>query len=148
MEHPARVPQLYGYTICLVSLLVAFVSVVSLVDWGLTLANPTHPRSEMMMWAEPSITSFEAFRLSYDRSRQFGAGPNVPPLEQVPEDELRRRYEGLRADRIERTRVAAQRALVRSGFTLLIAAGLFVAHWRWLRRRIEAGWVRGESVSE
>jgi hypothetical protein len=139
VERPERVPQLYGYTVCLVALLVAFASLVSIFDNVATLTNPAHPRSEMASWAEPSVTSFEAFRLSYDRTRQVSSGPNAPTPEAVPEDELRRRYEALRADRISRTSVAAQRALGKAVFTLLVASTLFFMHWRWLRRRVEPG---------
>lgn len=137
VERPERVPQLYGYTVCLVTLLIAFASLVSIVDNIITLASPTHPRGDMAAWAEPSVTSFEAFRISYDRTRQFNAAPNAPAPEDVPEDELQRRYEAMRADRISRTRVAAHRSLVKGGFTLLLAGILFFIHWRWLRRRVD-----------
>lgn len=54
----------------------------------------------------------------------------------MPEAELRRRYEGLRADRIRRARYEARHDLIVGSLSLLIAAGLFVFHWRWLRRSI------------
>lgn len=44
-------------------------------------------------------------------------------------------YEALRADRIERNRVGARRALIVSLFSLAPAIGIGVAHWRWLRSR-------------
>ena len=47
---------------------------------------------------------------------------------------LRRRYDALRADRIQRNTMEARRSLVTSIFSLLIAAALFAFHWRWLRR--------------
>jgi hypothetical protein len=147
VERPERVPQLYGYTVCLVCVLVAFASAVTLVDDLIALASPAHPRGEMAAWAEPSVTSFEAFRVSYDRVRQMNVGPGVAP-EPIPEDELRRRYEGMRADRIERTRVAAYRSLTRSAFTLLVAALLFLIHWRWLSRRVEVMLSRPEDSPE
>jgi hypothetical protein len=138
VERPERVPQLYGYTVCLVAVLVAFASLVSLVKSGLALADPTYgSENEWMDWSQPSVTSFEAFRATYDRARELRAAPNTPPPEPVSEPELRRRYEALRADRIERVRVTAKRSLVTSGLTLAIAAALFAVHWRWLRRRVE-----------
>ena len=147
VERPERVPQLYGYTMCLIALIVGITSVLSLVESGMALANPAHgAESEWSAWSEPSVTSFEAFRATYDRGREARSGPNAPPPEPVPEVELRRRYEALRADRIARTRVAAQRSLVTSGLSLAIAAILFVVHWRWLRRRVE--WSRsGETAA-
>jgi hypothetical protein len=139
VERPERVPQLYGYTVCLVTALVAFASAISLVESGLALANPAYStENEWTDWSQPSVTSFEAFRATYDRGRELRAGPNAPAPEPVPEPELRRRYEALRADRIAHVRVKAQRSLVTSGLTLAIAIALFAIHWRWLRRRVEA----------
>ena len=64
-------------------------------------------------WIEPSITSFEAFRISYDRSRAMGMpGPQPPQLDSVPEAELRKRYEVLRADRIARAKFQATQEIV------------------------------------
>jgi hypothetical protein len=137
VERPERVPQLYGYTACLVGLLMAVTSLLSLVEAGLALANPVYqsPGEEWVGWAEPSVTSFEAFRATYDRAREMRAGPDAPPPEPVAEDELRRRYEALRADRIARVQASARRTLVTSGLSLLIGIGLLAFHWRWLRRR-------------
>ena len=138
VEHPQRVPQLYGYTACLIALIVGLASLKSLAESGLTLSDPTHASAPWEGWAEPSVTSFEAFRATYDRAREMQARPNDPRPEPLPEAELQRRYEALRADRIERNRVSAKRSLVINTFTLLIAIGLFVLHWRWLRDRARA----------
>jgi hypothetical protein len=48
--------------------------------------------------------------------------------------ELPRRYDALRADRIERNTVSARRSLIVSTLSLLAAVVVFVAHWRWLQR--------------
>jgi hypothetical protein len=139
VERPERVPQLYGYTVCLIAVVAAFASAISLVENGLALANPTYSaEDEWADWSQPSVTSFEAFRATYDRARELRAGPNAPAPEPIAEPELRRRYEALRADRIDRVRIRAQRSLVTSTLTLAIAIALFAIHWRWLRRRVEA----------
>jgi hypothetical protein len=143
VEHPDRVPQLYGYSVCLIALIAGFASVLSLVENALKLNNPTfHTETPWSGWAEPSVTSFEAFRATYDRARELRGSPNAPALDPLPEEELRRRYEGLRADRIAHGRVAAQRSLITNGLTLLLSLALFGGHWRWLRHRVEATRVR------
>jgi hypothetical protein len=53
------------------------------------------------------------------------------------DEELRKQYEALRAARIEENRFQARRSLVRDLLLLVLAAGLFFGHWRWLRRRDE-----------
>jgi hypothetical protein len=138
VERPERVPQLYGYTVCLIALVFGVTSLISLVESALTLGTPAYnTESAWNDWSEPSVTSFEAFRATYDRARELRAGPNAPAPEPVAEPELRRRYEALRADRITRAQVRARRSLVTNGLTLAIAVVLFVVHWRWLRQRVD-----------
>jgi hypothetical protein len=135
VERPERVPQLYGYTVCLIALVWALSSLVGLVEHGLTLTEPAYERRDDF-GIEPSVTSFEAFRLTYDRARRFNAGdPRDAQLEPVAETELRRRYETYRADRARAALVRARQGLVTNGISLLIAAALFAFHWRWLQRR-------------
>lgn len=136
VERPERVPQLYGYTACLVGLLWALSSVVGLVESVQALSAPAYHRQNEY-GLEPSISSFEAFRLTYDRARRFNTpDPSESKLDTVPEVELRRRYETYRVDRIAATEVEARQALVMKSVSLLLAAGLFAFHWRWLRRRV------------
>jgi hypothetical protein len=134
VERPERVPQLYGYTVCLVTLIWALVSTVNIVESSLTLGAPEY-RAGPDYGFEPSVSSFEAFRTTYDRSRRMmSMDPSQAKLDSVPEPELHRRYEALRADRIQRNTVEARRSLITSIFSLIVAVALFVWHWRWLRR--------------
>lgn len=137
VERPERVPQLYGYTMCLIGLLVAISSLVSAIEHTMVLADPVHAPAEWETWTEPSVTSFEAFRATWERAARMTSSTNDPSPPSPSEDELRRRYEGLRADRIDRNRVSALRGLTLSLVLLAIAIGLFVYHWRWLRRLAE-----------
>jgi uncharacterized membrane protein YidH (DUF202 family) len=136
VEHPQRVPQLYGYAVCLIALLVGLTSVKGVLESSLTLMDPTYSSTAPWNnWAEPSVTSFEAFRATYDRMREMRIGANEPRPEPLSDAELQRRYEALRADRIERNRVGAKRTLIVSLFSLVLATAIGVAHWRWLRSR-------------
>lgn len=137
VERPERVPQLYGYTACLVGLLWALMSAVSLVERIMERAEPAFAAgSEFGAWSEPSVTSFEAFRATYERARRFGPGDDkVTPVDSIPEAELRRRYEALREDRIAQARFRNRNAIATSLLGLLLGGALFAFHWRWLRRR-------------
>jgi hypothetical protein len=133
VERPERVPQLYGYTVCLVSLFWSIASVIAIVGSLLTLSAPMY-RSTPEYGYEPSVTSFESFRMSYEQSRRMMSPDSRARPDSLSEAELRRRFEGMRADRIERNTVGAQRALVMGALSLLIALAVFAWHWRWLRR--------------
>ena len=130
-----RIPQFYGYTVCLIALLWGLTSVVKLADGALALSAPDI-RTGFDYGFEPSVSSFEAFRNTYDRARMAGMPyPQATPPAPVPEEELHKRYEALRADRIRRGIVNAQRDIVTSLLSLVLASGLFVFHWRWLKRQ-------------
>jgi hypothetical protein len=137
VERPERVPQLYGYAVCLIALIWALASSVSIIQNALSLSAPELRGSNDYGW-EPSITSFEAFRATYDRARRMGMDPRETRIDSVSEPELQRRYQALRADRIQRSRFEARRELITSGLSLVIAILLFVFHWRWMRRGLAA----------
>ena len=136
VERPERVPQMYGYTICLVALLWAIVSTITVVESTLTLSAPEYRAGREFTGFEPSVSSFEAFRATYERThRMMPPSPaNSPAADTLSDAELHRRYEALRADRIQRNTVEARRSLITSLLSLLIAGALFFFHWRWLRR--------------
>ena len=135
VERPERVPQLYGYTVCLIALIWALASVKSIVENTVSLSAPELRGTNEFTW-EPSVSSFEAFRATYDRARQMNAAPGEAKPDTVPEPELRRRYEGLRADRIHRAQFEARRSLLVHAISLLLAIALFAFHWRWLKRTV------------
>ena len=134
MERPERVPQLYGYTVCLVSLIWALASVTTIVGSLLTLSAPDYRSNSQYGPFEPSVSSFEVFRTTYDQSRRMMSPDARERPDSLGEPELRRRYEAIRADRIQRNTVESHRSLVTSSIALVIAALLFAFHWRWLRR--------------
>src|SRR5207249_7289248 len=113
MERPERVPQLYGYTACLVGLLWALTSTVSLVQHALALADPVLTSPEYS-WNQPSVTSFEAFRATYDRGNRIPGEAASARVDSVPEPELRRRYEALRSDRFASATQQSRNGLVTS----------------------------------
>lgn len=136
VERPERVSQLYGYAVCLATLLWALTSAVTIVESAFTLADPVH-HVQNQFGMEPSITSFESFRMTYDRSRRLNApDPAATRQDTVAESELRRRYETYRADRVAATVALARESLVVHLISLLLAGALFAIHWRWLQRRI------------
>lgn len=134
VERGDRIPQLYGYTVCLVSLLWALASGIGVVSSGLSLSSPLHYRRNEFGF-DPAITSFEAFRLTYDRARRFSGGDPDAAIDSIPEAQLRQRFEVYRADRIEANRVSLRQDLVTRTLSLILAVLVFAFHWRWLRRR-------------
>ncbi len=134
MERPERVPQLYGYTVCLVAIVVMLASVSNIVEQSFTIADPITSESAFP-WSEPSLTSFEAYKATRNVTFPGAINNNQEAAQrsEPSESELRTRYEALRADRVRTVRRHAQRALTSSGLLFLVAAALFWWHWRWVR---------------
>jgi hypothetical protein len=134
VERPERVPQLYGYSVCLIALAIAIVSVTGIVGSAFDLTTPTMANDSEFAF-EPSVSSFEAYRSTYDRERRLMPNENATvPADTTPERILRQRYEALRNDRVERAIVRAHRGLITNSFGLLLAVVLFAFHWRWVRK--------------
>jgi hypothetical protein len=133
MEPSSRIAQLYGYTVCLVSLLTILFTVPSMVDNVFRLNRPLYSSNEFPSF-EPTLASFEAYKATYGRA---AANPGDTASARPSEDELRKQYEVLRSARIEENGFQARRELVREFLLLALAGGLFAGHWRWLRRRAE-----------
>jgi hypothetical protein len=51
----------------------------------------------------------------------------------VPEATLRQQYDATVRDRIATTRYRTTKSFVTGTFFLLVALGLFIFHWRWVR---------------
>jgi hypothetical protein len=135
VDRPNRVPQLYGYTVCLVALITLLITVPAIVDNLFTFSNPAQGQTRFGFGA--SLGSFEAYKASQRQGRGMAeavAGRDVAAESPVSDAELRTRYEALRADQIASNLFDARRSLVRNGLLLALAVGLFVGHWRWLRR--------------
>jgi hypothetical protein len=127
-EKPNRIPQIYGYTVCLIAVVAFLISINGIVDATFTLANPLHgPYGH-----GDGLTRFESYEAS--RVDRTVSDRNLP-ADTTSLETRRRRFEALRSDRIDANRLQAWRRLVGSGLTMLIAIALFAWHWSWLRTR-------------
>ena len=131
MERPSRVAQLYGYTVCLIALVTLLITVPNLIDTFFRLSDPLRAQSQ---YGEPALSSFDAYKATYDRS-QIPRDAQASPAPRPSDEELRRQYEALRADRIATNTFEGRRSLISQLLLLGLAVGLFYGHWRWLRRQ-------------
>jgi hypothetical protein len=121
--------QFYGYSVCLIALIVALVSTTSLIDAVFDRANPL--QSEGGFGA--SLVSFEAYKSTYRREQAMFDRSGTARPDTVPEATLRQQYDATVRDRIATTRYRTTKSFVTGTFFLLVALGLFIFHWRWVR---------------
>jgi hypothetical protein len=133
MERSDRVAQLYGYSVCLIAVVVALISIPTLIDNGFKLSNPLTEHGYPYYGGAASLQSFDAYKATADQPAPDGSPKTARP--HLSDAALRAQYEALRADRMESARFDASRSMTGALVMLLIAAGLFAFHWRWLRGR-------------
>ena len=133
---PSLIAQIYGYAVCLVSVVVFLIALTGMVEAMFDLGEPLSGRAR---YAGPErISSFEVYRRDFQTSRAMPRGPGEPAVEMPDDSTLRAIYEAERADRIGSARFEATRSLVRSALLMLAAVLLFITHWRWMTRLREA----------
>jgi len=132
VEKPSKVPQVYGYTVCVIAVVTFLICATVIVNNVFDLANPIQAGFGM----ESSLSSFDAYKATYQKDQRSVVGGNASEArpDTVSEATLRKRYEAVRADRIGRVRFQSWKALTTSGLLLIISIVLFVLHWRWMKK--------------
>ena len=132
MERSQKIgAQIYGYTVCLVSVITFLIAVTFLVNAIIDLGDPLHAG-----WTQPgspSLASFENYKMDILKSSQ--KGDEAATASYVPDDQtLRAMYEAAKADKIQSVKHQAHRALIIGGLLIAICVALFMTHWRWMRK--------------
>ena len=149
-----RIAQVYGYAVCFITVVVMLIAIKSVVDSAFDLSDPIRAESNRFGRDTPSLTSFELYKIQSKRAPTFSStdgsvmvapvgGGSVPAkatpakaaADTLSDAELRRRYDAEREGVIGNTRFSATRSLVGNFLLILLAAVLFVVHWRWLKKR-------------
>ena len=142
MERSNKIAQAYGYAVCLIAVITLLFSTKGIIDAAFDLSTPIRADRYGM---GINITSFESYKR--ERGERTGSmrpvpGPDGTSTQQpvrYSDDELRKMFEDDRTNHIENVRFRAMRSLVSNLLLIVIALGLFVTHWRWLRRQGETG---------
>jgi hypothetical protein len=151
-----RIAQMYGYAVCFITVIVMLIAIKQVVDSAFDLSDPIRAENNGFGRVTPSLTSFELYKIQSRRAPAFsspdgsmmiargGGGPvsaTATPAkaaaDTVSDAELRRRYDAEREGVIGNTRFVATRSLVGNFLLIVLAAVLFVVHWRWLKKRTD-----------
>jgi len=136
MEPTQRVPQLYGYCVCLIAVVTFLFALANVVTQIFTVADPLSSADTLVSGGR-SLRSFQAYKDTY--ATQYTALPDNQKAPTKPGDDvLRREYAAVRADHIASERFSAFRSLSSDVVLVLVAALLFLFHWQWLQRRTRA----------
>ena len=131
MEKSKKIgPQIYGYTVCLVSIITFLISITAFVNAIMNMADPLH--SGFTPAGAPSMASFENYKMDILKTSQKGDESTKAAF--IPDDQtLRAMYEAAKSDKIQSVRHNSNGSLIVSGLLLIICIILFITHWRWMK---------------
>jgi hypothetical protein len=137
-----RIAQTYGYAVCLITVVVMLVGIKQVIDAAFDLSDPIRAEGGRYGSMGGPLTSFEVYKVSARRQivmRQYGgpAGVTQPPADTLSDAEMRRLYDAEREAAIGNVHFRASRSLVGNLLLIVLAAVLFVVHWRWLKKRTD-----------
>jgi hypothetical protein len=138
-----RIAQIYGYAVCLITVIVMLIGIKQVVDAAIDLSDPIRAEGSRM---GRTLTNFEVYKM--EARREAGAraqiaqtSAGVAPIKVAATDtttsdaELRRLYDAERETAIGNARFRAIRSLIGNLLLITLAGVLFGVHWRWLKRR-------------
>ena len=134
MDRSSRIAQAYGYAVCLIAIITVLISASQIVTAAFNLSDPLRAEGFGRGF---TVTSYAAYKREQQRPAiPTRASPSAPDSAVAPptETELRQMFEDERMDQIGNVRFRSMRTLVTSVLMIIVASGLFLMHWRWLRR--------------
>ena len=130
VDRPNRMAHLYGYTVCLIGLVIALITLSSILNAAFDRANPLQSESPF----GASLTSFESYKATYRREQAvFDRAERAKP-DTLSDASLRARYDALVRDRIASTHYRTGKSITIGLIFLVLSVVLFLTHWRWVRR--------------
>src|SRR5258708_39068824 len=122
--------QVYGYTVCLITLIVSLVSLSSILNAMFDRANPL--QSEFGFGTV--LTSFEGYKATYRREQPMFDRNGTAKPDTMSDVSLHQQYDAIVKDRIASTQYRTAKSLTTGSIFLVVSLVLFGLHWRWGRR--------------
>lgn len=123
MEKKTKIPQVYGYAVCIVAIITILISVSSLITSIIDASDPLYA------WGDnQELSSFDNFKVATLRS-----GEKQTSLE-LDDATLRTMYEDAKNHKIRRVKHQTTKSIIVSSILMVISITLFVVHWKWMKK--------------
>jgi hypothetical protein len=124
MQTKHRGATIYGYTVCVISVITFIIALGNMIAAGLDISDPLYAGFKDNTY----LSSFENYKVEAMQSISEDAA-------YIPDEAtLRTMYDSARNDKIAHAMHTIHRNLTVSGIMLVLSIALFVIHWKWLRR--------------
>jgi hypothetical protein len=135
----SRIAQVYGYAVCLITVIVMLISIRGVVDSLIDLSDPIRAESGGYGRLGGPLGNFELYKLEVRRQprgpTRVGPASSGPDIDTMSDAELKRLFDAEREQAIANVHFRATRSLIGNLLLIVLASVLFVVHWRWLRAR-------------
>ena len=123
MEKKTKIPQVYGYAVCIVAIITILISVAVLINSVIDASDPLYA------WGDDQrLSSYENFKVDALKS-----GKNEASY--VPDDAtIRTMYEDAKNHKIRRVKHQTTKSIIVSSILIVLSLTLFITHWRWMRK--------------
>jgi len=135
MSKPNQMAQVYGYLVCLVTVITFIICITTMINAVIDLGDPIHAG-----WTsdkQPSLASYENYKMDMLKSSQNNG--EVSKGNYTPDDQtMRAMYESAKNEKIQKERHDANRTIVVDIILIVICTALFTTHWKWMRKLARA----------
>lgn len=126
MEKPIKIGQIYGYTICVVSVITFLIALPQIIASSLDMREPLRSG-----YLDPKLLSFEAYKLDTIKGIRECTGSAAT----VSDDKtLRAMFESALSHKTQGALFQARKSMMIGVFLAAISVALFVTHWVWLKK--------------
>jgi len=126
MEKKHRITQIYGYAVCLVTVITFLIAITSLVNAIIDRSNPLYAG-----WRNPelpSLASYENYKMDVLKSPQKESA-------YIPDEQtLRAMYEAAKTDIIQSVQHRTRRSIIVNSLLIVLCVVFFSTHWMWIRK--------------
>ncbi len=125
MEKQSKAPMIYGYAVCLVTVITFIICIAGLVNAVMDLSDPLHAERDYNK--APSLASFENYKMDLLTSEK--------EFVNIPDDKtLLAMYEAAKSNKIQSVKHRTKREMMVNGLLIVICVVLFITHWRWVQK--------------
>jgi len=134
MEKPNRIPQVYGYAVCLVTVITFLICATDFVNAFIDKGDPFHTNS--FGKDASNLASFEIYKMDLLKTTKGDADPSKVSL---PDDKtLREMYQTAKDEKIRSEMHRINKSLAVDSILIILCILLFTTHWRWMRSAVTA----------
>lgn len=130
MKKSKIITNIYGYAVCLTAIIVFIIGFSQLIFAFINSADPLH--SGWSCGDSPSLASFENYKADILMS---GNNKSQSTDRYIPDKHtLHKMYKAAVNDKIALEKHRTTREIFVDSILVIIAAALFITHWRWMRK--------------